>query len=195
MKLHMVDSSQFNELDLTCRYFALADAYMSAAVVLLEQMNKGNWPSSYPNVCAFQWNFHQATELFYKGAIFHKTGAAPENTHSIPALKSKYGELYPKAEQQLIEPFGLEPPPEVSTEERNNLLRASCSEQERLKYPADVSGKRFEHREDIDPQAIEALLLHCQKQMRSILHSLGIEFQKDNMPHYRSDSGQPERGA
>lgn len=77
------------------RFFRLAIGYAGSSRYLFRAIIDGSLPPTFDQCQAAHFLFDHALELFFKGAIYEKTGKL-EPTHELEQLYNRYRKLYPK---------------------------------------------------------------------------------------------------
>lgn len=103
-----VDSSAFDKLSVSEKFYEQALAFLRAAKVLCEAAGvtgkvgeRITWPQG--SVCLYCVNL--ATELFLKACISRGSGEAAPSTHDVPKLLRRYAEILPGSKFQFQVPL------------------------------------------------------------------------------------------
>lgn len=133
----------------------LADAYAEGALVLCNAMAEDDYQRQYTNTRVILHLCRHATELFFKGAVLHKTRRQPPKTHRLDKLYAEYRRHYPDEKWQLDLPF----PTEAFNPDKGlfpDLLdEYTKTHDQRFRYPTDADGKPFEDKECFDIKAYQ----------------------------------------
>lgn len=132
------------------RMLWLADAYAEGAQVLCNALVEDDYQRQYTNTQVILHLCRHATELFFKGAVAHKTKRRPLKTHRLDRLYAEYRRFYPTEEFDIELPFPrsvLDPEAGLFPELMDDYVR---THDQRFRYPADLDGKPFDERLPFD---------------------------------------------
>lgn len=140
------------------RMLWLADAYAEGALVLCNAMAADDYQRQYTNTRVVLHLCRHATELFFKGAVLHKTNTRVPKTHRLDRLYAEYRRHYPHEKFELDLPF----PKEVFNPDKGffpELLEEyTRTHDQRFRYPVDANGEPFEDEELFDIAAYQAAI-------------------------------------
>lgn len=129
--------------EIPSRMLWLADAYAEGALILCNAIFSGDYQRQHTNTRVILHLCRHASELFFKGAIAHKTKKRPENTHRLDRLYVEYRRLYPSEKFSLELPF----PKEVFNPDiglfPETFEEYARTHDQRFRYPTDSDGKPF----------------------------------------------------
>jgi hypothetical protein len=103
----MIHSSEFQNMNLSERFFCLADSYLDAAAVLGEAMTRDKYRKNFSNSRVLLHPVHHAFELFFKDANSSQQFAIPKH-HNLIALYNCYHECFKDPTFAFAIPFGLD---------------------------------------------------------------------------------------
>jgi hypothetical protein len=129
--------------EIPSRMLWLADAYAEGALVLCNAIVNNEYQRQHTNTRVILNLCRHATELFFKGAIAHRTKKPPARTHRIDTLYAEYCRHYPGEKFALELPF----PKEILNPEQGlfpeTLEEYIQTHDQRFRYPVDSGGKVF----------------------------------------------------
>lgn len=99
MTYRMITDNEIRAIPLHEQFFAMADAYLGAAIRQTEHVNEMD-DSEWPDASVAMFLLAHATELFLKAAILLRAPSTKvkDLSHSIRDLVTEYTRLYPEPE-------------------------------------------------------------------------------------------------
>lgn len=137
------------------RMLWLADAYAEGALVLCNSLVEDDYQRQYTSTRVILHLCRHATELFLKGAVFHKTNKPPPNTHRLDKLYAEYRTHYPEEKFDVVLPFPkeiLNPKQGLFPEFLDEYIK---THDQRFRYPTDAEGNPFDDKEWFDVAAYQ----------------------------------------
>ena len=145
------NAGEFEDMPTWEVFFCLSRAYIEASTCLCNAMIEDDFSKQYSSTRVILHLARQGLELFFKGAIFHKTSALSRNGHNIDKLLSEYLNIY-SADQ-----FHFKVPSAFSLRNELDLFPGLVDSfhltlDQRHRYPMDLKGQSFATPELFEPK-------------------------------------------